>query len=238
MKSKGALTNKRWCIYCDECRECGKADFNHYGKGYCARCYKRLHNKKLLGPSLPERWSIWTDACLECGRTDRPHESRGICHTCRQSHYRSSSNGQEAIRQYIASDKGQAVRRACTLRYQQGNRGRKVTRRCARRTRETQYGIHVELPLEYEDLVYETFGKQCVVCGAKENLTLDHHLPMSQGYSLLDNAVVLCLQCNARKNNRTPHTFYDAWKLTEITVFLWEVRVAFDSRFDRTALQC
>ena len=221
----------RWSIFCDACRECGGTAHSHHGRGYCARCYKRLHNKGVLGPELPRRWSIWTDACVECGRTDRLHESRGICHTCRQAHYRASENGSAAIRRYVESTEGQAVRRACTARYQQSDRGRCVTRGGTRRRREAEYDIHVPVPLGYEDLVYEVFGARCAACGAEGSLTLDHHRPLADNHALLHNAVPLCARCNARKGQRRPEDFYDRWKLAEIAVLLWETRAEFERRF-------
>ncbi len=48
----------------------------------------------------------------------------------------------------------------------------------------------------------------CQFCGSRpgsEELTIDHVLPRSRGgTSTWDNCVLACLQCNARKANRTP----------------------------------
>ena len=222
----------RWSIFCDACRDCGGTLHRHYGRGYCARCYKRLHNKGVLGPDLPRRWSIWTDACVECGRTDRPHESRGICHACRQAHYRTSEGGRAAIQRYVESTEGRAVRHECTARYQRSDRGRRVTRRSARRRRDVEYDILVPVPLGYEDLVYEVFGARCAACGNADTVELDHHRPLQDGHGLLHNAVPLCRSCNAKKSRKAPEDFYDAWKFAEVAVLLWETRAEFDRRFE------
>jgi 5-methylcytosine-specific restriction endonuclease McrA len=143
-----------------------------------------------------------------------------------------------AIRCYIKSDEGRAVRHAATARYQRGDQGRRVTRQGARRRREAEYGIRVPVPLGYEDLVHEVFGARCTACGAEGPLALDHHRPLRDGNPLLHNAVPLCQACNARKNQRQPEVFYDGWKLAEITVLLWETRAAFETRFGPGAFAC
>jgi len=46
---------------------------------------------------------------------------------------------------------------------------------------------------------------QCVYCGKKTRLTIDHIVPSSQGgKSNFENCVTSCKPCNNRKNNRTP----------------------------------
>jgi 5-methylcytosine-specific restriction endonuclease McrA len=218
---------KRWSMYVDACRSCESAEVPHFGRGYCRRCYKRLHHLDALGPSVPRRWSVWSDACVTCGRADRPHESRGVCHTCRQASYRASDAGRGAIARYIASDEGRAVRRECTRRYAQSDRGLDVTRHNARRQREAEAGVFVEVPVGYDRLVSDAFGGRCVACGAHDDLELDHHRPLEAGYSLLHNAVPLCRSCNARKGARDPRDFYGGWRAAEIAVALIELRERF-----------
>ena len=50
--------------------------------------------------------------------------------------------------------------------------------------------------------VLEFFGS-CVLCGSTENLEIDHLEPLSLGYGLfVDNVVVLCDSCNSSKSNK------------------------------------
>ncbi len=110
-----------------------------------------------------------------------------------------------------------------------------MTRTYRRQWREWKFGVRVDLPVEFELVVLEVFGSRCAACGSTERLGLDHHRPLREGYSLLHNAVPLCVKCNRRKGNKAPRTFYDGWKLAEVVVGLYEVRERFEKRFPSTA---
>lgn len=46
---------------------------------------------------------------------------------------------------------------------------------------------------------------ECVYCGSKTNLTIDHVLPSSRGgKNTWQNMVTCCKKCNAKKDNNTP----------------------------------
>lgn len=58
-------------------------------------------------------------------------------------------------------------------------------------------------------------GHKCLLCGSREDLTLDHIVPKSKGGKLIyNNLQTLCKQCNASKGQRKS----DLRKLT-INVF-------------------
>lgn len=74
---------------------------------------------------------------------------------------------------------------------------------------------------EMETFVRVFFGSKCYNCGTTENLTHDHHLPLSRGHALEPgNAVLLCLACNSSKGNKLPKNFYPVEQLTEINTLL------------------
>ena len=53
--------------------------------------------------------------------------------------------------------------------------------------------------------IFKPDRNQCVYCGNKERLTLDHVVPRSLGgRDSWDNLVTACQACNAEKGNRTP----------------------------------
>ena len=62
---------------------------------------------------------------------------------------------------------------------------------------------------EDEAFTRDLFNNECFNCGCKENLTIDHHKPLSKGFPLSRlNAVVLCKSCNSSKHDKSPEEFY------------------------------
>jgi 5-methylcytosine-specific restriction endonuclease McrA len=52
-------------------------------------------------------------------------------------------------------------------------------------------------------------AEECIYCGGKEDLTLDHILPRSRGRpDLPDNAVLFCRSCNSSKGDRRVYEWY------------------------------
>ena len=53
--------------------------------------------------------------------------------------------------------------------------------------------------------LYRRDDNQCVYCGSKKSLTIDHVLPKSRGgKNTWGNLVTCCNPCNIKKGNRTP----------------------------------
>jgi hypothetical protein len=53
--------------------------------------------------------------------------------------------------------------------------------------------------------IYKRDNHECVYCGSKKDLTLDHVMPKSRGGgNEWTNLVTSCFKCNLRKGNRTP----------------------------------
>jgi len=53
--------------------------------------------------------------------------------------------------------------------------------------------------------IYRRDNQECVYCGSKKDLTLDHVLPKSRGgKNEWTNLVTSCFKCNLKKGNRTP----------------------------------
>jgi len=56
---------------------------------------------------------------------------------------------------------------------------------------------------ELREKILKKHNYQCVECGSKENLVLDHIVPFSKnGLSVEENLQVLCKKCNLQKGNR------------------------------------
>lgn len=59
------------------------------------------------------------------------------------------------------------------------------------------------IPQSVVSEVYHRDGAKCVICGATENLQLDHIIPFSKGGSdTAENLQVLCQKCNLKKSNK------------------------------------
>lgn len=53
--------------------------------------------------------------------------------------------------------------------------------------------------------IYRRDNNECVYCGSKKNLTLDHVVPKSRGgKNEWGNLVTSCIKCNLKKADRTP----------------------------------
>jgi hypothetical protein len=53
------------------------------------------------------------------------------------------------------------------------------------------------------DKKFQEWGNACIYCGSKENITVDHLIPLSRGGDhSLSNMIPACFSCNASKNNR------------------------------------
>jgi 5-methylcytosine-specific restriction endonuclease McrA len=53
--------------------------------------------------------------------------------------------------------------------------------------------------------IYKRDNHQCVYCGSKKQLTIDHVIPKSRGgNNEWENLVTSCFKCNAKKSNMTP----------------------------------
>ena len=68
-----------------------------------------------------------------------------------------------------------------------------------------------------EKLIKMLFSDLCFKCHSSENLTIDHHYPLSGGNKLeLDNAVLLCQSCNSKKHTKLPEEFYSESELNKL----------------------
>jgi len=53
--------------------------------------------------------------------------------------------------------------------------------------------------------LYKRDNNECVYCGSKKDLTIDHILPKSRGgKNTWNNLITCCLPCNLRKGDKTP----------------------------------
>lgn len=56
---------------------------------------------------------------------------------------------------------------------------------------------------EHWEILLDKWDRACVYCGATENLTKDHLIPLSKGGTdTEDNVVPACLRCNQKKKDK------------------------------------
>ena len=224
-----------WSPDHEACIDCGSAERKHAGHGLCTRCYSR-RRRAGTRPSHGAAWARCHACCVSCGDTQREHHAEGQCTACYAAQRRETESGRAAAlaaqRRYAASLHGRLVRGSWYRRWLSKPGSGEKSRRWTRLVRDRAHGAEIDIPLGYETLVFEVFGRRCAACGAeREGLVLDHHRPLERGHVLLHNAVPLCTSCNVRKGSRVPENFYDAWKYTEIEVLLWETWGKFERRF-------
>ena len=65
---------------------------------------------------------------------------------------------------------------------------------------------------EFDDYIWEKFGKRCFACGKKlattSEMAIDHTLPLVYFWPLDESASCLCKTCNSRKHELFPYEFY------------------------------
>lgn len=70
-----------------------------------------------------------------------------------------------------------------------------------RKIREAQVHEYIR----HREYVYSRDGYQCIYCGARENLSLDHIIPLTRGGgNEPGNLATACGSCNSSKGNKTP----------------------------------
>lgn len=75
----------------------------------------------------------------------------------------------------------------------------------ARQRRARKRAVSENFTVEMEQIVRATWSNRCAFCDATKDLQIDHWKPLSRGHALtVDNAVLLCRACNARKGAKLP----------------------------------
>ncbi|MBI3184701.1 MAG: hypothetical protein HYZ28_21400 [Myxococcales bacterium] len=130
------------------------------------------------------------------------HEADGLCVRC----YEDSPARAATYQRYRRTEGRRRSRKAWLERNQET--AARDSRWRTRLRRGAAYGVVDEFTPDVEEIVFDEFGRRCALCGATDRLCLDHHEPLQDRRSLIDNAVVLCLACNSAKGTTRPGDFY------------------------------
>lgn len=145
------------------------------------------------------------------------------CRTCRRERDRKRRNykGKLPPGERMACPRGHAY----TVENTGLMEGRRYCRTChklrSRSRREERMGIDMTYSESDERLTRVIFGNHCFKCESSEDLQIDHHFPLHQGFRLsIDNAVLLCGQCNLAKLGKNPYDFYSLEEMTKLHYIL------------------
>jgi hypothetical protein len=158
----------------------------------------------------PKRWCIYCDQCITCGTKEERHAADGMCARC----YEQSPEHAASYARYRQTDGRKRSQRAWKTRNAESEAT--LSRHRWRRRRGRENGVEDAFPPWLEPIVLGEFAHRRVRCGDVAGLCLDHHRPLREGNGLVDSAVVLCLACNSRKENRLPEDFDEPSTLREI----------------------
>lgn len=82
--------------------------------------------------------------------------------------------------------------------------------------------------------LFSLFGNRCFKCGSPYSLEIDHHIPIVRGGHLIPgNLVVLCGNCNNRKSDSAPESFYSLQEIDQLQPLLAQQGDIFSFVFDR-----
>lgn len=150
--------------------------------------------------------------CIECnnqhskrGRIDNPGRHAAYQRAARQ---RDPSKNQAATRKYRAKNPTKVLE--STRQWRNANWGKYLflsrIYSSVRRAKKTDNGG--SFTVSDVDLIYESQGGKCIVCGSAEHLELDHIIPIARGGSSApSNLQLLCLHCNRSKRDKTMEEF-------------------------------
>lgn len=186
----------------------------------CTKC-KEVKDLTEFGKDKSMKDGLYS-SCLVCKREDkriyRENNREKVLERLRI--YR--ENNREEIREKnrIYYEENQEKERERIRIYQKNNpekeRERKRRRRAMKKKVQEKY---TALDERYTRLI---FSEMCFKCKAKENLTIDHNYPLSEGNALeRDNAVLLCRSCNSSKGTKRPEEFYNDLEMYQLEYILY-----------------
>jgi len=171
------------------------------------------------------RWARDWECCQSCGTIDRPHKGKGLCRKCYHREWCKGNLAHETQRRqwckrnpnywYRYRRKNRAAIAAQKREYYQEHREEIATRnrqygqkhpkkiqelKRRRRIRKRKARIG---PVDGQKL-YTLYNNTCIYCGGKNDLTLDHIVPLIKGgVHCEDNLVVACRSCNSSKQDQS-----------------------------------
>ena len=156
----------------------------------------------------------WCKACMKAYRKQYYSQNRESILEKQKAY---DDENREAIAEYRKEHKEEISE--YNRKWEKENKDKRKALSRKRRARMSE--VKESYTPEMERFTSVFFGNKCYNCCSTENLTHDHHLPLSRGHALAPgNAVLLCKSCNSSKHNKLPKNFYSKEQLKEITLLL------------------
>lgn len=187
-----------------------RTDRNGECRPYCRACQSKMFRNWLakenggkVPPTREERHSALrasrfptatTRICTKCG-AEKPKADfhSWTCKPCRNL---------QSAKRYEQSKETRAKQRK-EYRAQNLQQVREWSRNGANRRRVRKLGAQPTLTTAEWERVLECYGRKCLCCGATENITQDHVIPLSRGGThTADNVQPLCGRCNSKKHTK------------------------------------
>lgn len=128
--------------------------------------------------------------------------------------YTATPEGRAKFKEWMFTNKEH--RQAYMSKWKKDNADR--NRSYERKRRAMKVNLEENFTPEDEKFIYMLFSDMCFKCNSIQELSVDHHYPLSKGNKLeLDNAVVLCKSCNSQKYKSRPEDFYTEAELQKLT---------------------
>lgn len=109
--------------------------------------------------------------------------------------------------EYYISSRGDGFRSYCKNCGKSYKSSPASNRMSAQRYNAEKKQQNYEFPKDYWEILVDIYGEQCLCCFSRENLQLDHVIPLSWGNSQtklhnMSNFQILCKSCNTRKKDK------------------------------------
>lgn len=175
------------------------------------------------------RWARNWDHCQKCNTTERPHQAHGLCNQCYLRQYWKENSEELAERAHQRYVEHRVERSEYQYQYRQEHytailkRSRQYYQEHREERRKSSYQWAKNNPEKHREQgrrryarkkgaaiepvdgqkIFERYNHTCIYCGRKEDLTLDHVVPLNGGGPHCeDNLVVACQSCNSSKKDK------------------------------------
>ena len=187
---------------------------------YCNKCKEvkdlsEFHKNK----SMKDGLNFYCKSCrIEHNRNYHENNREELNERSRTYYKNNREDLLERKRNYYENNREEVIERNRNW----GKNNPEKVREKNRRRRAMKKEVNENYTPEDERYTRLIFSEMCFKCKSKEDLTIDHNYPLSQGNALeRDNAVLLCRSCNAAKGTKRPEEFYNDLEMYQLEYLLY-----------------